>query len=319
MASGEIARRLVCRLALPSLIVLARIWSMLGCGMQLAAVRFPWTASWAPLHVYAIRRSGGGERSELGRSLNCGFADQARARVSVVALSLRWRSRLLLCRIEFCGEQKPIFSDQKPGVAVFWLPSLSSSFQAILTKLTVSKRRHNTHLKNQLTEKSWAVRGSNSQLVCDKLGQLRATSSRAERVASVPLRQIRTMTANMAERRLKWSAGSTADTCGPQPERHRAGVFFCRTQRLRPFPSGTTAGLKRYLWSTQENDLALADFEPGPFLWRRGLHAMREAMNRNAPSTMRNQTIVPATSKMLSFITPTHTSAKEHATAGAAH
>jgi hypothetical protein len=42
-------------------------------------------------------------------------------------------------------------------------------------------------------------------------------------------------------------------------------------------------------------------------------------MNRNAPSTMRNQTIVPATSKMLSFITPTHTSAKEHATAGAAH
>ena len=58
--------------------------------------------------------------------------------------------------------------------------------------------------------------------------------------------------------------------------------------------------------------MALADFEPGPFLWRRGLHAMREAMNRNAPSTMRNQTIVPATSKMLSFITPTHTSAKEH-------
>jgi hypothetical protein len=36
-------------------------------------------------------------------------------------------------------------------------------------------------------------------------------------------------------------------------------------------------------------------------LWSRA-HAMYEAMSRNAPSTTRNQTIVPATSKMLIFI-----------------
>jgi hypothetical protein len=71
------------------------------------------------------------------------------------ALSLRWYYRLLLCRVEFCGEQKPIFSDQKPGVGIFRLPSLSSSFQAILSKLTVSGRRHNTHLKNQYAKINW--------------------------------------------------------------------------------------------------------------------------------------------------------------------
>jgi len=57
---------------------------------------------------------------------------------------------LPICRFRFCSEPKPVLGDQKPGVDIFRRPSLSSSLQAILRKLTVLAGRHNTHLKNHL-------------------------------------------------------------------------------------------------------------------------------------------------------------------------
>jgi hypothetical protein len=105
---------------------------------------------------------------------------------------------VLLCRVEFNGEPKPVFGDQQPSIPIFRRSGMGSPVKALLCQLAISVGRHNTHLK---TTSDKSTRGKLFQVARLELSAVPTVRKQKKRPTDVIVVRDRSRTVELG---LRW-------------------------------------------------------------------------------------------------------------------